>query len=238
MNAEATTTWVHGRHLTGHVRQLSIVVAGRRVPVTVPRSLSTAGFADDEHPGGADRAVFVYPSEHADVALGHASYGSAGDTAWAAAAPAILGPLVGEQLTSAGLLETEVFVGDTFRWGAAEVQVTAPAVPGEPGSDPTGDAELVERLRRSGCTGFHLRVLRSGRVGPADLLELIDVEPAGVSLATVGLAMLDGPAAAGVTPERLLLLRDVLPADLIDLWEALLPPADQQESSQRVSATG
>lgn len=238
MNAEATTTWVHGRHLTGHVRQLSIVVAGRRVPVTVPRSLSTAGFADDEHPGGTDRAVFVYPSEHDDFPLGDQAYGSAGGTVGAAAAPTIVGPLVGEQLTSAGLLETEVFVGDTFRWGTAEVQVSAPAVPGEPGSDPSGDAEPAERRRRSGRTGFHLRVLRSGRVGPADPLELIDVAPAGVSLATVGLAMLDGPAAAGVTPERLLLLRDVLPADLIHRWEALLPHADQQESSHRVSATG
>lgn len=230
MNAEVTTTWVHGRRLIGHVRQLSIVVAGRRVPVTVPRSLSTVGFADDEHAGGADRAVFVYPSEH------HSHPGldtDRSDDPTGAATPAIAAPLVGEQLTSAGLLETEVFVGDTFRWGTAEVQVSAPAVP-----DPSGDVELAARLCRSGHTGFHLRVVRSGRVGPSDPLELVDVEPAGVSLATVALALVDGPAAAGVTPERLLLLRDVLPADLTQVWQAMLPPADQQKSSQRVPAAG
>ena len=116
--------------------------------------------------------------------------------AWAAAGlPAVPEPAFGEQLTSVGLSEAEVFVGDTFRWGTAEVQVSAPAVP-DPGAVP---AEVADRLRRSGHTGFHLRVVRAGKVGPDDLLELIDIDPAGVSLATVSLALMDGPAAAGVT---------------------------------------
>ncbi len=221
MNAESTTAWGHGRQLTGRARQLSVLVDGARVPVTVPRPLSTDGLAGDVHPGGPERALTVHPWEHY--------------AAWAAAGlPAVPEPAFGEQLTSVGLSEAEVFVGDTFRWGTAEVQVSAPAVP-DPGAVP---AEVADRLRRSGHTGFHLRVVRAGKVGPDDLLQLIDIDPAGVSLATVSLAMMDGPAAAGVSVERLLLLRDVLPADLVAGWERLLPPTDLHRSTDPVSAVG
>lgn len=221
MNAEAPTTWGHGRRLTGRAHHLSVVIGGRREPVHTPRSLSATGFADDEHPGGADRAVTVHPWEHYAV--------------WAdAGLPAVDTPAFGEQLTSLGLVESEVFVGDTFSWGTAEVQVSGPALP-----DPAiGGENVAARLRRSGRTGFHLRVLRSGRVGPGDALELVDIDPAGVSLATVSLALLDGPAAAGVSPQRLLMLRDVLPADLLGVCERLVPAADLQGPSDRVPAAG
>lgn len=221
MNAESTTAWGHGRHLTGRARQLSVLVDGVRVPVTAPRPLSTDGLADDVHRGGADRAVTVHPWEH------YAAWVDAG-------LPAVVEPAFGEQLTSVGLSEAEVFVGDTFRWGTAEVQVSAPALP-----DPDVVAvEVADRLRRSGHTGFHLRVVRAGKVGPDDLLELTDVDPAGVSLATVSLAWVAGPAAAGVSVERLLLLRDVLPADLVTHWECQLPVTDQHRSADPVPAAG
>ena len=221
MNAESTTAWGHGRHLTGRARQLSVLVDGARVPVTAPRPLSTDGLAGDVHPGGPERAVTVHPWEH------YATWVDAG-------LPAVVEPAFGEQLTSVGLSEAEVFVGDTFRWGTAEVQVSAPAVP-----DPeTVGAEVADRLGRSGHTGFHLRVVRAGKVGPDDLLELTDIDPAGVSLATVSLALVDGPAAAGLTAERLLLLRDVLPADLVAGWERLLPATDLHRSADTVPAAG
>lgn len=216
-----STAWGHGRHLTGRARQLSVVVDGVRVPVTAPRPLSAAGFTDDATSGSTDRAVTVHPWEH------YAAWVDAG-------LPAVEEPAFGEQLTSVGLSEHEVFVGDTFRWGTAEVQVSAPAMPDPAMAGP----DVADRLRRSGRTGFHLRVVRSGTVGPADLLELIDVDPAGVSLATVSSALIDGPAAAGVTPQRLLLLRDVLPADLVTTWEQSLPAPDLHRSPDAVPATG
>lgn len=197
------------------------MVGGHRRQVVTPQLLSVGGLTDDEHDRGADRAVTVHPHEHY--------------TAWAdAGLPPVGTPAFGEQLTTTGLLETEVFVGDTFRWGGAEVQVSAPAVPDEA----VGAPGVADRLRRSGRTGFHLRVVRSGRVGADDALVLVDVDPAGVSLATVSVALIDGPAAAGVSPQRLLMLRGVLPPDLVQRWERLLPAADQHGSADRVPTAG
>ncbi|MEO5833649.1 MAG: MOSC domain-containing protein [Nakamurella sp.] len=225
MKADTTTSWRHGRHLTGRVRQLSIVVGGGRLPLTEARALSVDGFVGDEHPGGPDRAVTVHPWEH------YAAWADDGR-------PAMVEPAFGEQLTSIGLLETELFVGDTFRWGTAEVTVGAPAVLDATTVEHLQVPGLIERMLRGGRTGFHLRVVRSGRVGPGDGLELIDVDPVGVSLATVGRALVDGPDAAGVTPQRLLLARDLLPAGLVAACERLLPAADQRELVDRRTAAG
>jgi MOSC domain-containing protein YiiM len=221
VNAETTAPWSHGRHLTGRPRQVSVVIGGIRVPVTRPRSVTPTGLADDEHPGGVERALKVHPWEH------YAAWTDAG-------LPPLDEPAFGEQLTTLGLLEHDVFVGDTFRWGTSELQVSAPALP-DPGLVGT---DVATRLRRAGRTGWHLRVVRAGRAGPDDALELIDIDPAGVSLATMALALVDGPAAAGVSAERLLLLREVVPADLVNTWEQPSAPPDQGTSTEPVSATG
>lgn len=225
MKADATTSWRHGRHLTGLAHQLSIVVAGVRLPLTEPCALTAGGFADDDHPGGLERAVTVHPWEH---------YAAWADDGW----PETEAPAFGENLTSIGLLETEVFVGDTFRWGTAEVTVGEPAVRDLTSAGHLRVPGLTERLLRSGRTGFHLRVVRSGRVAPGDTLELIDVDPAGVSLATVARAMIDGPDAAGVSTERLLLLRELLPAELVARCDDLRPTADLPEPVDRLTAAG
>ncbi len=225
MNADTITAWGHARHLTGRPRQLSVVTAGRRSPVTEPRPLSVAGFADDEHPGGPEQAVTVHPWEH------YAAWADAG-------LPVIDEPAFGEQLTSIGLLEAEVFVGDTFRWGTAEVRVGAPSVPDAALTAHLRVPGLVEQLMRSGRTGFHLTVVRPGRVGPDDTLELVDVDPAGVSLATVSRALVDGPEVAGVSAQRLLMVRDLLPAALVTLCTGLLPPADGTDREHPTTAAG
>ncbi len=203
MTAETGPTrapaWGHARHLRGRVNRLTVVHDGRCDDVTAPVLLTATGPAGGDPAADPDRALTVLPWEHdvtrADDGL---PAGGAG----------------GAVLVTVGLLETEVFVGDVFRWGAAEVQVSAPAVP-----DPTAvDPEVADRPGRGGRTGFHLRVLRTGRIDPAGTLDLIDVDPAGVSRAPVSLALRDGPAAAGVTAERLALLDEVLPADLTGSW--------------------
>lgn len=225
MRTEAGAAWGHGRHLTGRARLLTVVTDGQRRPVTGPLLLTTAGLAGDEHAGGPDQAVTVHPWEH---------YG-----AWIDAGAHIDDePAFGEQLTSIGLSETEVFVGDTFRWGGADVMVTGPAVPAAELAARLGVPGLTEAMLRNGRTGFHLRVVRSGRVGPADTLELIDVDPAGLALAVVGRALIDGPAAAGVTPQRLLLVRDLLPPALVATCEGLLPPTDDRAPADRMTAVG
>ena len=64
--------------------------------------------------GGPLKAVYVYPSEHYDF--------------WKQELPEMELPwgVFGENLTTTGLLETEVNIGDKFRVGSAEVMVTQP----------------------------------------------------------------------------------------------------------------
>ena len=67
--------------------------------------------------GGLDKAVYVYPSEH------YAHWRnelSEANLAWGA---------FGENLTSEGLVESAVNIGDTLRIGSAEFRVTRPPTP-------------------------------------------------------------------------------------------------------------
>ncbi|MHC5717088.1 MAG: MOSC domain-containing protein, partial [Nostoc sp.] len=67
--------------------------------------------------GGKDKAVYAYPFEHYDY--------------WRRKLPDMDLPwgMFGENLTTVGLLEDEVNIGDRFRIGSAEVMVTQPRMP-------------------------------------------------------------------------------------------------------------
>jgi len=70
--------------------------------------------ADPSVHGGPEKAAYVYPSEHYSYfreLLGR---------------PDLSPGFFGENLTTEGLLEDEVRVGDVFRVGTAVVQVTTP----------------------------------------------------------------------------------------------------------------
>src|SRR5690349_3355803 len=67
--------------------------------------------------GGKDKAVYAYPSEHYDF--------------WKQELPEMNLPfgMFGENLTTTGLFEKEVHIGDTFKVGTAILQVTQPRLP-------------------------------------------------------------------------------------------------------------
>jgi MOSC domain-containing protein YiiM len=96
--------------------------------------------------GGPDKAVYVYPSEHYAY--------------WRAQLPGIELPwgAFGENLTSEGLSETAVHIGDLVSIGAAEFVVTQPRLPLLQAGDPVrtarhGEAFPAERPDRflPGC---------------------------------------------------------------------------------------
>ena len=115
--------------------------------------------------GGAQKAVYVYPSEH---------YGP-----WRAELPGVELPwgAFGENLTTEGLVEDEVHIGDRFRIGEAEVQVTQPRMPCFKLGIRFGDPEMINRLLESRRSGFYLAVLREGRVEAGDPVELLGRDP-------------------------------------------------------------
>ena len=73
--------------------------------------------SDLEVHGGAEKAVYAYPSEHYAF--------------WRGEFPGMALPwgVFGENLTTEGLLEGEVHIGDRFRAGTAEFVVTEPRMP-------------------------------------------------------------------------------------------------------------
>lgn len=74
--------------------------------------------ADTRHHGGVDRALHQYPSEHYLYWL--EKYGLARE--WHA-------PGMGENLSSEGMTEDTVCLGDRYRWGKAIIEVSQPRSP-------------------------------------------------------------------------------------------------------------
>jgi len=120
--------------------------------------------------GGADKAVYVYPSEHYmtwtqelgqnDLPMGQ----------------------FGENLTVEGMLEETVHIGDTFRVGSALLQVTQPRVPCYKLGLKMGSARFPKRFLASYRTGYYVRVLEEGTVGAGDSIERIGTDPERITI--------------------------------------------------------
>lgn len=123
--------------------------------------------------GGPEKAVYAYPSEH--YAAWRAELPDA-DLGWGA---------FGENLTTEGLLEDEVRVGDRYRIGTAEMIVTRPRMPCFKLGLRFGRRDMVQRFQRSGWSGFYLAVAREGEIGAGDLIERIAREERGMTVAEV-----------------------------------------------------
>ena len=111
--------------------------------------------------GGLNRAVYAYPSEHYPY--------------WKKELPDMDLPwgAFGENLTTSGLAESAVCIGDRFMIGTAEVVVTQPRLPCFKLNLKFDRDDMVKRFLASRRTGFYLRVLREGEVGADD--EIIPV---------------------------------------------------------------
>jgi MOSC domain-containing protein YiiM len=141
-------------------------------------NLSGDGQADLSVHGGPDKAVYAYPSEHLP--------------GWAEELGEALGPApFGENLSTAGVLEPDVRIGDVWSWGSALLQVTQPRWPCFKLALHRGRADVQGRMRATGRTGWYLRVLAPGEVPAAGPVQLATPDPAGVTVADAHLAMSD-----------------------------------------------
>lgn len=123
--------------------------------------------------GGADKAIYAYPSEHYAY--------------WRKELPAMDFPwgAFGENLTTEGLLEDKVRVGDRFRAGSAELVVTQPRMPCFKLGIRFDRPDMVKRFLRSGRTGFYLAVLREGDVAAGDAVDLVAEDDHQITVADV-----------------------------------------------------
>ena len=79
----------------------------------------------------------------------------------------------GENLTTLGLHESTVSIGDVLRIGTTEVQVTQPRQPCFKLGLRFSDNALGRMMMQTGRTGWYLRVLKPGRLQAGDPLELL-----------------------------------------------------------------
>jgi MOSC domain-containing protein YiiM len=122
--------------------------------------------------GGPDKAVYAYPVEHYD--------------AWRLELPGIeLGwGAFGENLTcSGGWREDEVRIGDRFRVGEAEFEVSQPRLPCGKLNLRFDRTDMVKRMLSNGRFGFYFRVIRTGSVAVDDPIERIARSPYDLTVA-------------------------------------------------------
>jgi MOSC domain-containing protein YiiM len=128
------------------------------------------GVADRRHHGGPDRTACVYPAAHYQW--------------WKTAHGFDLGfGAFSENLTVDGLREEDICIGDVVRIGAALAQVTLPRDPCRTLDRVTEIESLHLLARESGKCGFHMRTREEGLVRVGDPFELVERNPAGVSVA-------------------------------------------------------
>jgi MOSC domain-containing protein YiiM len=110
--------------------------------------------------GGRDKAVYAYPFEHY-----HDWQANLGRQ--------LLPGAFGENLTTEGLIENQVHIGDEFRIGTAKVVVTQPRMPCFKLGIRFGDPQMVKAFLKARRPGIYFAVVEEGVIGPGDPIELI-----------------------------------------------------------------
>jgi MOSC domain-containing protein YiiM len=123
--------------------------------------------------GGPYKAVYGYPGEHysywhEQLPGMHLSYG-----------------IFGENLTTDGLIEDAVYIGDQFRIGSSVLQATQPRMPCFKLGIRFGRADMVKKFWHSGRSGIYFSVVEEGAVAAGDPIERIARGPEAVSVADV-----------------------------------------------------
>jgi MOSC domain-containing protein YiiM len=147
-------------------------------PVVGPVPVKRLNLAGDEQSdlsvhGGIDKAVYAYPSEHYAY--------------WREQLPGaeLLWGAFGENLTTEGLSESALHIGDRLGISTVEFVVTQPRLPCFKLGIRFARADMVKRFQRSGRTGFYLAVLREGVITAGDPIERLSEERDGVTVADV-----------------------------------------------------
>jgi len=108
--------------------------------------------ADRRYHGGPDKAVHQYPPDH---------YPRLAARFPAAAQPAVPGAL-GENLGSVGMTERTVCIGDRYRMGEVELEVSQPRTPCWKINHRWGEDDLSRFVLAERITGWYYRVGREG----------------------------------------------------------------------------
>lgn len=158
------------------------VLTGRALPYTRPGSWSAIakqpvegpvqvhreGLAGDEQGdrrvhGGPDKAVHLYATEHYPLWRGELG-----------ARPVLGAPgAFGENLSTQGVTEADVCLGDRLRIGGALLEVSQSRQPCWKLNDRFGVPDMALRVQQTLRTGWYCRVLEPGSLQAGDAITLI-----------------------------------------------------------------
>lgn len=127
--------------------------------------------ADRKHHGGTERALHQYPSEH--YTYWREKYGT--DINWQA-------PGMGENLSSKGMTEDTVCLGDRYQWGKAIIEVSQPRSPCFKLNKRWGIDNFSLEMQETSRCGWLYRVIQPGIVSADAPLELIEQVPQAMTL--------------------------------------------------------
>jgi MOSC domain-containing protein YiiM len=147
-NGQDVVTAIYKRPVSGPIHAVWLSLSGdRQADLTVH--------------GGLLKAVYAYPSEHYPW--------------WREQLPEMDMPwgMFGENLTTEGLLETEVAIGQRLRVGTAVFQVTQPRMPCSKLALKFGRMDMPKRFWASWRSGFYLSVVEEGDLEAGDSVELV-----------------------------------------------------------------
>jgi MOSC domain-containing protein YiiM len=178
--------------------------------VDVPVMICGLNLAGDEQAdltvhGGAQKAVYGYPVEHYEY--------------WRKELPEVSFSWgkFGENLTTEGLREDTLCIGDRLRIGSALLMVTQPRMPCYKLDLRFDRQDMIKRFLRSGRSGFYFSVIEPGDVSVGSKVEVLSRDPNRVTVADIVRLYL------GQARDLGLLRRATNVSALPEDWKAKLP---------------
>jgi len=161
--ARASAVSIHGRRV--------MTAIGKR-PVDGARQVLPLGLDGDEQAdlsvhGGLSKAVYAYPSEH--TPFWQTVRAQAGVALWDEPLPP--GSL-GENLTTEGVVETDLFIGDVLRFPGCALAVSEPRLPCFKFNAAMGFKHAAKLMSESAWCGWYLAVREPGTIAAGEAFEI------------------------------------------------------------------
>lgn len=123
--------------------------------------------------GGPYKAVYGYPSEHYPYWRKQLPRA---DFPWGA---------FGENITTEGLFENKLNIGDRLRVGSALLMVTQPRMPCFKLTIRFDRDDMIKRFIESHTSGFYFSVIEEGELAAGAAMEIVHRDPAAVSVTDI-----------------------------------------------------
>ena len=155
------------------IREREVMTAIGKRAVDGPRAIAMLGIEGDEQAdlsvhGGPSKAVYAYPSEH--FAFWQTVRAQAGVAPWNE--PLVPGAL-GENLTLAGVVESDVFIGDVLRFPNCALAVSGPRFPCFKFNAAMGFAHAAKLMVQSAWCGWYFSVRDPGTIAAGESFAIV-----------------------------------------------------------------